>query len=429
MASTLREELASLKIERPEFSRPARKSEGITEYRRRGSGLRVLSWILWLIPLSIIGGAGYVGYREYDRVRSKPEVTIGLVQKMTTGEAEKLLSAKGYLKSQKQAMIGTKVAGRVEEMRVKEHDQVKTGDILAIIEHHDLLAMIEQRKAGMERARAELEEARADLWEKDREANRAERLVAKKMVPQEDFEKASSLRKMATARVAALEASIKVMRANIDEMEYTRKYQMHILAPFDGTVVEKQGEVGEIVSPMAMSSSLGRAAVVTLADLKHMDVEADVAENMMYRIDVGQPAEVSVSANPTKRYQGKLRQIIPMGDRTRGTVKVKVEILDPDDRLFPELAATVHFLPFKTGPAAETNKAYLFVPKSAVFQENGHDYVWVVGKKSQVNKRAVEVATTREDLARVETGLESGETVVLNPLKSFKENEEVRIAE
>ena len=87
-----------------------------------------------------------------------------------------------------------------------------------------------------------------------------------------------------------------------------------------------------------------------------------------------------------------------------------MEILDPDDKLFPELAATVHFLPFKTGAAAETSKAYLFVPKAAVFQENGHDYVWVVGKKSQVNKRQVEVATTKEDLARVESGLESGET-------------------
>jgi RND family efflux transporter MFP subunit len=430
MASTLRDELASLKIERSDFIRPARKSEGVTEYRRRkGGALRLLSWMLWLIPLSIVGGAGYLGYLEYDRVRSKPEVTTGLVQKMTSGEAEKLLSAKGYLKSQKQAMIGTKVAGRVEEMRVKEHDQVKAGDILAIIEHHDLQAMIEQRKAGMERAKAELEESRADLWEKDREATRAERLVGKKMLPQEDYEKASSLKKMAVARVAALEASIKMMKANIDEMEYTRKYQMHILAPFDGTVVEKQGEVGEIVSPMAMSSSLGRAAVVTLADLAHMDVETDISENMMSRIDLGQPAEVSVSANPNKRYRGRLRQIIPMGDRTRGTVKVKVEIVDPDDRLFPELAATVHFLPFKTGPAAEASKSYLFVSKSSVFQENGHDYVWVVGKKSRINKRQVEVATTREDLARVETGLDSGESVVLNPLKTFKENEEVRIAE
>lgn len=429
MASTLREELASLKIERNEPKRSSARTSMPTEYRRGGGGLRILSWLLWLIPLSIVAGASYVGYREYDRIRSKAEVNVALVQLMTTGEAEKLLSAKGYLRSQKQAMIGTKVAGRVEEMRVQEHDQVKTGDILAVIEHHDLLAMIEQRKASLERSKADLEEAKAELWQKEREADRARRLVAKKMLPQEDFEKASSSQKMATARIASLEAQIKMMQANIKEMEYTLKYQMHLMAPFDGTVVEKQGEVGEVINPMAMSSSLGRSAVVTIADLKHMDVETDISENLMSRIELGQPAEVSVSANPSKRYRGRLRQIIPMGDRTRGTVKVKVEILDPDDKLFPELAATVHFLPFKTGAAAETNKSYLFVPKSAVFQENGHDYVWVVGKQSRVKKRQVEVATTREDLARVESGLTSGDTVVLSPPKVFKDNEEVRIAE
>ena len=109
---------------------------------------------------------------------------------------------------------------------------------------------------------------------------------------------------MAVARVAALEASLKMMKANIDEMEYTRKYQMHILAPFDGTVVEKQGEVGEIISPMAMSSSLGRSAVVTLADLAHMDVETDISENMMSRIELGQPAEVSVERQPQQALPG-----------------------------------------------------------------------------------------------------------------------------
>ena len=113
-----------------------------------------------------------------------------------------------------------------------------------------------------------------------------------------------------------------------------------------------------------------------------MDVETDIAENLLSRVALGQPAEVSVSAVPSKRYRGRLRQIIPMGDRTRGTVKVKVEILDPDEKLFPELVATVHFLPDKTGDSPDASRSFLFVPKSAVFEENGHDYVWVVGKKS-----------------------------------------------
>ena len=122
---------------------------------------------------------------------------------------------------------------------------------------------------------------------------------------------------------------------------------MSLYAPFDGTVVEKQGEEGEVITPSAMSSSIGRSAVVTLASLDKMEVETDVAENLLSRVAIGQPAEISVSAVPSKHYRGRLRQVIPMGDRTRGTVKVKVEILDPDEHLFPELVATVHFLPDK----------------------------------------------------------------------------------
>jgi RND family efflux transporter MFP subunit len=430
MASTLREELASLKIERPDSVRSARKNNGTAEYRRSGGGLRLLSWLLWMIPLGILGGAGAVAYRQYDQIRSKPEVTVGLVQTMTTGEAEKLLSAKGYLKAEHQAMIGTKVAGRVLEMRVKEHDEVKKDEVMAVIEHYDLDAMIENRKAALEKAKADLEEAKADLWEKTREANRAERLIAKKMVNQEDYEKASSLSKMCTARVASLEAQIKMMAASIKEMEYTLEYQMKIHAPFDGTVVEKQGEVGEVINPMAMSSSLGRSAVVTVADLKNIDVETDITEGLMWQIALNQPAEVSVSAIPNKRYKGRLRQIIPMGDRTRGTVKVKVKIEDPDDKLFPELAATVHFLPFKSGATSENSGSYLFVNKSALFQENGHDYVWVVDKKnSRVKKRPVEVATTKAEVARVESGLKADEQVVLNPSPQLKDNEQVKIPE
>src|SRR5262245_53377060 len=218
MASTLRDELASLRIERSDAIRSNLSGQNRPSIRRRGRGLRLLSWLLWLIPLSILGGAGAVAYRQYDQIRTKPEVTVGLVQRMTTGEAEKLLSAKGYLKSRRQAMIGTKVAGRVLEMRVQEHDEVKKDQILAVIEHYDLLAMIEQRKANLERVKAELEECKAELWEKDRLEQRADRLVSKKMVPQEEYEKATSARKMSTAKVAALEASIKAMRANLDEM-------------------------------------------------------------------------------------------------------------------------------------------------------------------------------------------------------------------
>jgi RND family efflux transporter MFP subunit len=426
MPDTLREELASLKIDRPDSMKSQRNGQRKSYGRRGGSGLRLLSWILWLIPLGLLAAASVFGYSQYDRIRSRPLVKKGVVSIKTAAEAATLLDADGYLKSRYQAMIGTKVAGRVEQMSVEEGMKVKKGDTLAVIEHNDLKAMSASREAQAQRTAAELEEARADLWEKERENRRVTRLFAQKSATPEESEKAQAGNKKAAARVAALEAAVKLMKANIEEIK-AMIHTMYLFAPFDGTVVEKQGEVGEIISPTAMSSSLGRTAVVTIANLEKMDVETKIAEGMLWRIKLGQPAEVSVSAIPSKRYRGRLRQVLPMSSRADGIVKVKVEILDPDNRLFPELAAKVHFLPSESISNAEAGRSYLFVPRSAVFTEDGHDYVWVIRKDDTLRKHLVEVVATTEDWSRVESGLKANDQVVLDPVKALRDNETIRI--
>ena len=123
---------------------------------------------------------------------------------------------------------------------------------------------------------------------------------------------------------------------------------MFIYAPFDGTVVTKDAEKGESIMPGGMGASSGRGSVITLAKLDELEVDTDVKEDYLGQLHKGQPTQVVVDAVPDRRYKGRLREIIPMGDRTRGIVKVKVSILDPDERLFPELSATVHFLPDQT---------------------------------------------------------------------------------
>ena len=434
MASSLRDDLASLKIDRhqaepreaPRERRPRQDRE--RDRNRKGNGIGFATILLWLIPLTLLGTAGTVAYQQYEKIRAKPEVTIGLVQTMTSGEADKLLSAKGYLKSRHQAMIGATIPGRVERMYVEEGSKVKEGEVLAVLEHDDLKAILASRKAMLKRNEAELLEARVDVKQKDREAKRAARLYNQKTVAVEEIEKASAARDMAEARVTALEAAINLTTANIAETEEMIR-RMHLFAPFDGTVVEKQGEEGEVITPSAMSTSIGRSAVVSLANLKMMEVETDIAESLLSRVALGQPAEISVSAVPDMHYRGRLRQIIPMGDRSRGTIKVKVEILDPDEHLFPELVATVHFLPDKALKNPNANRAFLFVHKSAVIEENGHDVVWVVDTRSKVSKRRVEVVVTTEDLARVEAGLKEGESVILNPAKTLRENLEVKVTE
>src|SRR4051794_39973345 len=179
MASTLRDDLASLKINRRE-PEPLKLATRRRSAGGGGGGIGLATVVLWMIPLGLLGTAGFVAYRQVDKIRAKPEVTVGLVQAMTSGEAEKLLSAKGYLKSRFQAMIGATIPGRVERMYVEEGSKVKKGQVLAVLEHDDQKAILASRKAVLKRTEAELEEARLELKQKEREARRAVRLYNQK---------------------------------------------------------------------------------------------------------------------------------------------------------------------------------------------------------------------------------------------------------
>jgi RND family efflux transporter MFP subunit len=430
--SSLRDDLASLKIERKGSGtrgQDRRPASGAARSGRRGGG-GFLGLLLWLIPLSMLGAAGYYGYTQWKEIRSKPEVTVGIVQTMTTGEAEKLLSAKGYLKSRNQSMIGAKVPGRVQELLIEEGVKVKRGDLLAVLEHNDIDAQIASGRAQITRAKADVLEAEADLDEKQKKAKRSERLGQRSMVSVEEREQNDSAVRRAEAKIASLKATIELQQQLVRQTEVTLE-NMFIRAPFDGTVVKKEAEIGEMITGGGMGSglSIGRAYVATLANLNRMEVETDVSENLLARLAISQPAEISVAAAPTKRYRGRLRQIIPISDRGRGTVKVMVEFLEPDEQLFPELVATVHFLPDKALKSPDAGKAYLFVPKSAIVEEEGHSYVFQVDNKKNLHKVEVDVVVTNDDLARVEKGLEAGAQVVLAPPKTLRDGEAVKVAE
>jgi RND family efflux transporter MFP subunit len=319
-------------------------------------------------------------------------------------------------------MIGAKVPGRVETMLVEEGSEVREGDPLAILEHHDLDAQLESRRAMVARSKAELEEVRADLDLKKIQAERHVRLRGQGQISEEEKEQAVAAYRMTRAKAAALEAAIRLQESMVAEVEATIA-DMNILAPFDGTVIEKAAEVGETITPGGMGAASGRGSVVTLADLKALEVETDVAEGQLAKIAVGQPAEVAVAAVPDKRYRGRLRQIIPMGDRTRGQVKVKVQVLDADERLFPELVCTVHFLPDESLNNPAAGQAFLYVPRAAIVEQGGLTYAWVVDDKPSVRRRRVEIAATDDDPIRVESGLAPGEKVVLRPSKDLQDGQ------
>ena len=433
---SLRDELSSLKIDRKP-ARSARASSTATRPDRGprqprgggGGGVRLLSILLWLIPIGLLAGAGYYGYDQYRKIRPKPKVTTARVRELSAGEAGAVLKAKGYLRSRFQAMIGAKAPGRVQEMLVEEGSKVKKGDLLAVLEHDDIQAQLASREAMVARSRAELAESQADLELKRLRAARAGRLRSLGQNSEEDREQSIADYRMSAAKVDALEAGIRLQESMVAEVRTTIQ-DMHIVAPFDGTIVEKAAEVGETITPGGMGAASGRGSVATLANLGELEVETDIAENLLGRVQIGQPAEIAVSAVPGRVYEGRLRRIVPMGDRARGTVQVYVEVIDPDDSLFPELVASVNFLPMPRsyGEAeAETREAGgLYAPASAIVVEGEAQSAWVVNDANHAHRRAVKVLI-EDSRARIESGLKAGDLVILDPPADLRDDDPVTI--
>lgn len=432
MASNLRDDLASLRIERIERVKPradlvdpARRSRAI---RRSEGGWRVFSLLLWLAPLGALGGAGAIAYRQFDALKPKTEVSAIRVQLLTTGEKEKILSAKGYVKARRIALIGAKGVGRIAEIRFEEGQLVKRGDVLAVLDHDELDAQLESRKATAERTQSEWHEAEAELAEKDAKLKRSARLFGQKQVSIDEYESALTTFRKAKARAQALRSAMKLSLAMVREVEEAIKDSI-IVAPFEGTILTKEAEIGDTINP-GPSSTTGRGSIATLADLTRLDVETDVAESLLDRVREGQYAEIKVAASPNRGYRGRVRKILPLGDRARETVKVKVAIEDPGDRIFPELVADVNFLPDKSAARDDLGQSFLYVPRSAVVAEAGGAFVWVVDAKFRIRKRAIKISgDSRDESARVHSGLKSGEIVVNNPSPTLRQGESVKIAD
>lgn len=444
MSSSLKEDLASLKIDRnrgrsgpirpnPQPQpQPELQPDGYVSYRategrvvRRSLGWRLFSLSLWLVPLSILSAAGYIVRDQVVQMRPAAEVKFATVQQMTESELDKVLSGKGYLRSRNQAEVGAKAPGRVEEMAVEEGDKVKAGQVLAVLEHNDLKALLKSKKASVARTKAELAESIAELRDKERKVARESMLADRyNTSSREELEAAQAQRDMAAARSDAIKANVAFMEASVEET-LENIQNMHILAPFEGTVLAKGAEVGETITPGGMGAASGRGSVVTLANLQLLEVETDISEGQLSKVRQGQRAEVMVTASPTKRYQGRVRKVVPLGDRARGTVKVYVEILDPDERLFPELVAIVNFLPVtdKNKEQQATQVAGLFLPKSAVQDVDGKSSVWRIDPDKTIHKITILTTPRDDDLVKVENGLEAGDRVVLSPNPDLKENQ------
>jgi RND family efflux transporter MFP subunit len=394
----LKGELASLKIDRT---------------RRKSSPWR---WpLLLLVPAALVLLVlyGLRARQAYSAVEVET-TTVGVSRDVVPSAGTPILTASGYVVARRKAVVSAKIQGRLSELRVEEGSIVREGEVIARLESFDY-------EAAVVRARAAVQRAEADLAEYVRQAKLAEDLAAQRIVAVDQRDAAASRVKIAEAALAQAKADLAFVDAQLQNTV--------IRAPFGGVVVKKMAEVGESVAPIppGVNLSTSSGAIVALADLATLEVEADVAESNVAKVANGQPAEVTVEAIPDRRYKAVLRQVIPTADRTKATVMVKVTILDKDKDLKPEMSAKVTFLePEKKEAAPVAGAPVVLVPREAVVTRDGKPTVFLVREDKAV-ARPVVLGTERQGQVIVKDGLAGGEIVVARPKDDLRDGATVRV--
>jgi RND family efflux transporter MFP subunit len=327
-----------------------------------------------------------------------------------------ILTASGYVVARRKAVVSAKIQGRLAELRVEEGSRVRENEVIARLESNDY-------EAQVVRAKAAVLHAEADLAENQRQLRLSEQLAKDSVLAQDSYDAAASRVRLAEAALKQAEADVTVNEAFLANTL--------IRAPFTGIVVKKMAEVGESVAPIppGVNISTASGAIVALADLDTLEVEADVSESNVAKLGANQPAEVTVEAFPDRRYRAVLRQIIPTADRTKATVQVKVTILDKDKDLKPEMSSKVTFLePAQKQAGNETAAApaTVMLAKTAIANRDGKSVVFEI-REGRAHARPVVVGGERGGQVVVREGLAGGETLVSNPPDTLKDGDLVKV--
>ncbi|HEX9007084.1 MAG TPA: efflux RND transporter periplasmic adaptor subunit [Bacteroidota bacterium] len=338
-----------------------------------------------------------------------PPVDLVSVTLTFPSQANALLTANGYVVAQQKAAVASKGTGRLEYHGVEEGDKVRRGTVIARLENKDVLA-------SLERARADLAVARSDGTDAKNNLDRTQRLYAARLASNADLDAAQ-------ARYDRVQATILSAGATVREAEVALENTL-IRAPFDGTVLTKDANVGEVVAPFGAAAN-SRGAVVTMADMSSLQVEADVSEANITKVTSHQPCEIVLDAYPAKAYHGFVHKIVPTADRSKATVTTKVAFTDKDDQVLPEMSAKVTFL----APGSDTAVAappVLTVASAAVVERGGRSVVFLYRDGKAVETPVTTGGQLGSGRMEVVRGLAQGEQVILNPRADLATGEAVQ---
>jgi len=391
------------------ISRDKKVFTGKKKSRKKWIILAIVAVILGAFIALRMGGGG------------KMEVESGVVVSAYPSQSLTSLNATARVTAQRKAAVSTKATGRLEFLGVQEGSVVKAGDVLARIENKDVSATLDQAQASLRASKANVEQGMAELRDAESNLRRSEDLALKNFISSATLDTAKARFDKARAAVASLNGAIGVAEANVRAASVSVE-QTLIRAPFDGVVLTKNANVGDIITPFS-SAADSKGAVVNMADMDTLEVEADVSETAISKISVGQSVEIQLDAFPDVRLLGTVSRTVPTVDRSKATLLVKISFTERDKRVLPDMSAKVSFL---TRPlTAEERKPVTAVQSTAIIKRDGKDAVFLID--NNIAKLAlVNVAGKVGDLIRV-SGIKPGDKVVLNAAEKLKDGATVAI--
>ena len=399
----LADDLSKLKIDR---------SLAPIQTRRR----RKWWWLAALVILIAVGAAWFVLNPRAVAVQTTPIVTTYPSQQFV------VLNSSGYVVAQRKAAIASKASGRLEWLGVAEGSRVKAGDVIARLDARDVAAQLDSAAANVKVAHAGLAQAEAENRDAASSLKRTQDLIKQKFVSESALDQAKARADRAIAGVASAKAGLVAAEANERNARVAVDYTQ-IRAPFDGIILSKSANVGDMVTPFS-SAADSKGAVVTMADMSTLEVEADVSESSLSKISVGQPSEITLDALPGSRFRGTVSRIVPTVDRAKATVMTKVRFDAIDPRVLPEMSAKVSFL--SQPVTAEQQKPLTAVNPEALAQRDGKSVVFVVRDNLTV---LVPVVTGSKigDVIAIAGDVKTGEKAVLAPSSDLKPGTQVRV--
>ncbi len=399
-------------MEKTELLSQLRIDRGGTDAEPSRRGL----WVgLAVVALAIVAGAWlWLG-------RAQPlAVTVAAAAPMATaGGSASVLDATGYITARRIATVSAKVTGKVREVMIEEGQRVEEGEVLATLDDAEAQAELSLREAQLASARAQLDEIRTNAANARREYERQQSLDARKLTSASALDGARTLVEALDGRLRAQEREVDVASESVDSAQVQLDNTI-VRAPFSGVITVKAAQPGEMISPISAGGGSIRTGIGTVVDMDSLEIQVDVNEAYINRVQPGQPVEAVLNAYPEWKIPARVIAIVPTADRSKATVKVRIALDERDARIVPDMGVRVAFLEERAAASAPPVAPGVLVPAAAIRKDGGTDVVYVV-KDGKAQRRAVTLGGTVGDSRQVRGGVSAGERVIIEAPAELKD--------